>query len=204
MLSKLRFSVAVAACAAMPVFGSAAVAATDNGNFASRGLGAQSCADVISMLESEEGDLASLQFAAWVGGYISHANRTTEGIFDVMPIQDVYAVATIVARLCEQNPDSPVEPAMASLVSMLSPGAQSEPSEISTVEHEGASTAISQNTMQRVQVRLAELGHLPEGGADGVYGPQTRQALEAFQSENSINQNGIPDPITLFVIFADM
>jgi hypothetical protein len=51
-------------------------------------------------------------------------------------------------------------------------------------------------TLQEAQQRLTDLGYDP-GTADGVYGPRTRQALEAFQRARNLPVTGVLDPGTL-------
>jgi peptidoglycan hydrolase-like protein with peptidoglycan-binding domain len=52
-----------------------------------------------------------------------------------------------------------------------------------------------QQEIRQVQEALKNQGHDP-GPVDGVMGPQTRQALRAFQSSNGLKQTGMLDPET--------
>ncbi len=49
--------------------------------------------------------------------------------------------------------------------------------------------------LQQAQEQLSRLGYDP-GVADGVYGPRTRQALEAFQGTQGLPVTGILDEAT--------
>jgi lipoprotein-anchoring transpeptidase ErfK/SrfK len=51
-------------------------------------------------------------------------------------------------------------------------------------------------TLEAVQRKLAELGYLPPSGVDGVFGPQSRSAVIAFQKWEGLVRDGIPGPIT--------
>ena len=51
-------------------------------------------------------------------------------------------------------------------------------------------------TVQAVQHKLAELGYLPLGGVDGVFGGQSRAAVIAFQKWEGLAPDGIPGPMT--------
>jgi L,D-transpeptidase catalytic domain/Putative peptidoglycan binding domain len=51
-------------------------------------------------------------------------------------------------------------------------------------------------TVEAVQERLAELGFLPEGAVDGLYGGRTRAAVIAFQKWTGLARDGIAGPIT--------
>ncbi|MCA1806383.1 MAG: peptidoglycan-binding protein [Actinobacteria bacterium] len=179
------------------------LAATNEGSFASRGLGARNCSEIIDLIQGPNEQIIEGQLAAWVAGYISHANRATQGVFDVMAIQDTSAVTTLVARICAQNPESLMEPAMATLLSSMSSAAQTTGSQILTVTHEDLSTIISQESLRMLQERLISLELLNDGSADGAFGPQTRGALERFQESKGLVQTGLPDPLTLFVAFSE-
>lgn len=50
--------------------------------------------------------------------------------------------------------------------------------------------------LQQAQEQLSRLGYDP-GVADGIYGPRTRQALEAFQSAQNLPVTGLLDETTL-------
>jgi peptidoglycan hydrolase-like protein with peptidoglycan-binding domain len=53
----------------------------------------------------------------------------------------------------------------------------------------------SQQDIRKAQEALKNQGHDP-GPIDGVMGPQTRQALTAFQSSNGLRQTGMLDAET--------
>ena len=56
------------------------------------------------------------------------------------------------------------------------------------------------NLMQR---RLTQLGYLPEGSADGVYGSGTAAALSAFQAKMGIAATGAADVETQRLLYAE-
>ena len=51
-------------------------------------------------------------------------------------------------------------------------------------------------TVEAVQARLVELGFLPAGAVDGIFGGQTQAAVIAFQKWTGLARDGIPGPIT--------
>lgn len=179
------------------------LAATDDGTFAARGPGASNCAAVVEQLGGPNRDMTSVELSSWISGYLSHANRTTSGVYDVMPIQDIFGVSTIVARLCESNPDLLLEPVMARLVDMMEPAQQAQETELIAVSNDGRQVAIREAVMISAQRELISRGYLGDDGADGAFGPRTRNALSEFQADADLAETGLPDAITLFVLFGN-
>ena len=52
------------------------------------------------------------------------------------------------------------------------------------------------NLIKAMQLKLIEKGYDP-GKPDGIGGPRTRKALEAFQQKEGLRVDGIPGPETL-------
>jgi len=57
-------------------------------------------------------------------------------------------------------------------------------------------SAAPQPSTRQVQWNLAGMGYLPLSGVDGINGPQTRQAVRAFQGDVCISVDGIAGPDT--------
>lgn len=180
---------------------SPAQAAADDGSFAARGIGARSCTDIVALLTGPERDVTALQLSAWVAGYLSHANRTTPGQFDVMPIQDIFGVATVVARLCENNPEALVEPVMARVIELMAGAAQTSETELLTIEVDEQQVQIRQAVLLEAQRALIARGILAAGNDIGIFGPRTRAALTQFQESVGLPATGLPDALTLFILF---
>lgn len=178
-------------------------AATGDGQFAARGWGAQTCGSLVQAIESSSREAVGVQLTSWITGYISYANRQEEGIFDKMPILDNAGIATIVARICSNNPESYVEPVMWNVLNTLSDGATTEVSEAQTIEYAGNRVTIRTDVLRSAQEFLERNDYLSAGSSDGVYGSQTRNALSTFQEENELDVTGVPDALTLFVLFGD-
>lgn len=194
-LNSLSFAVLVS------VLPTLSFAASSDGNFAARGIGAQSCVNLTTALAGETKEVTSIQLGAWVAGYLSHANRVTAGTYDIMPIQNIYGVATILARICDRNPQSLIEPAMDGIVSVMRDHTQPTDSPLSVVENEGKEIAVRQAVLRDAQRLLIAQGYLDTGNDDGAYGPKTRDALSQFQQSKNLEANGLPDALTLFVLF---
>lgn len=179
-----------------------AFAANEEGIFSVRGLGGISCGDMVSALTSEEGARVSERFVAWISGYVSHANRTHPTAHDAMPIQSMDGIATIVARLCNINREAAVETVVHTVMVSLEPLALAQPETAQEVRNGDAVALIRPSVLAALQERLIAQGLLPAGSADGVFGPQTSQALIAFQDSLSIEQTGLPDAWTFFLLAA--
>lgn len=59
------------------------------------------------------------------------------------------------------------------------------------------------SAVRKVQERLIELGYLPEGAADGLFGYQTYRAVRAFQQANGLNRDGVAGDATQTRLFED-
>lgn len=172
----------------------AALAADADGEFAVFGPGVRSCAEFRGLVDSNARD--ALLYIGWFQGYISRANLTKEGTYSVLPVVDANAAATLLYRVCANNPSVTVERASDSLIQLLAPLSVAERSEIVKITEGERTLEIWQATLIRLQEELAALGHY-KGEADGVYGPGTREAMRAFQKERGLEESGIPDIETL-------
>lgn len=186
----------------VPVVTDNALAATETGQFAVRGVGSRSCSDLTAALDGESADDVTDAAALWIAGYVSHFNRSTPGIFEALPIVDNAVVAGLALNVCGANPDVMFEAVIAQVIASFSAGALSEESELVRIAPDGAATTLRRTVFRKVQERLIDEGLLPAGSADGLYGPQSRQALVAFQAARDIAETGIPDPATLIMMFA--
>jgi len=188
------------ALAATVIIPTGAMAVDDVENFSARGLGALPCSDLISMVTGPQRDVSSELIVAWLAGYISHANRTTPDTYDTVPVQNLYGVATVLARICEGNPSTIVEPIAHTILTTFQPLALSEAEELQEISNDTTTIRIATSVIQHVQSRLIERGLLPEGSADGAFGPMTRTALSEFQEGLGMTATGIPDPITVYLL----
>lgn len=174
-----------------------AMADSASGGFSVRGAGAQTCAVLGDAMTSENGAGAMEFLAAWSAGYITHANRTTAGIYETMPVYDNRMVARLTVSLCQAHPEVHVETVLASLLDALALGAVTEPSEMLSLEVGELKAQILRGVFQIVQDRLIDENLLEPGTADGLFGPQSRLALATYQKKNSLRESGLPDPATL-------
>ena len=169
-------------------------AADAEGNFALRGIGAGSCAETNERISQEPE--AAMHMLSWLLGYVTAINRHRDDTFDVSPILEGESLLHLMAGLCSEHPDAPVEAVVNDLLETLAVARVRASSDVVETAADGQSASIRQETLVRIQERLIELGHL-DGAADGLYGPMTRGALEAYQADQDISVTGIADPVTI-------
>lgn len=196
----IRFATIAGLCAGLA---GSAFAADSEGQFVVRGLGGQSCASLNEALKGENGKLVALRLTDWVSGWLSHANRVTDSTYDVHPVSEAGAISEIVRRICVANTEASIETVLHSSVQSVKRGAQTANSAMITIKIDDKQTRIRGAIMKPLQERLVDLKYLEKKQADGVYGPATRKALEAFQSDSKIAVTGLPDPITVYLAFLE-
>lgn len=198
MLHLVRPNLLLAAALA---FAAPAQAETADGQFATRGIGAVQCKALPELLGPAENRTTRDQFVAWITGYLSHASRATPATFDVMPVQDNYGIEALAELLCRDNPELLVETVVFEIVRSLAAGAVTGPTDLVSLELDGARVDLRGETLRKVQDVLVAQGHLSADDADGAFGPRTAEALRAFQKAASIRETGLPDTLTLFIMF---
>lgn len=196
-MTRLR-ALAVAAAVGLPL-ASGAHAATDDLQFAAKGIGASTCE---RFLEVKANDRALYyMYLGWIDGYITASNKYIEDTFDLATWQSTELFATAIETQCKNKPDLQVAAIVDSLTGQLVPGRLTEPSEVVSGEVGDTQFRIYAEVLRRMQRTLANEGFY-EGTPDGAYGPATRLAVERFQQEKGIPVTGLPDNLTMFHLFA--
>jgi hypothetical protein len=171
-----------------------ASSADSEGNFGVRGVGADQCDALLERLE--QNPEVVLPTVSWLMGYITATNRLQADTFDVSPILDGETLLELTISTCGVNPDISYEQATFEVVRALSEARTRSQTPVVTMEAEDASTQIRRETLVQVQDRLRRLGH-SSGPADGIYGPQTRDAIRAYQESVGLPASGVADSMTL-------
>ena len=180
---------------------SSLLAAADvDGRFAVKSVGGTKCSMFVETMKAKNQSQIAL-YVGWVAGYLSAANQMESATFDLAPWQDMRTLTALLTQHCDRNADLRFGAATAQMVHALKPDRLSSRSEIVSVEHEGKSIQLYQETLRRAQSALAELGMF-SGDIDGAYGDETRAALTRFQKESKLlPTSGLPDQQTLFALF---
>lgn len=177
-----------------------ATAATADGTFAARGIGAFTCERIVN-LEGDDRDSAILTLSSWIAGYVSHANRMAENQFEVTPFFDNAVLASMVVQLCDENPAALVESIFASVLEATAGGGQQAESELVELQNGDFTVTLRSGALARVQQVLSEKDFLAPAEVDGEYGPKTRDALVSFQQQQALTQTGLPDAPTMLGLF---
>lgn len=181
---------------ALPGAGAAADAA---GQFAIKGAGAQTCTAFLASWDAGSPDLAL--YAGWIDGYLTGMNQTTPDTYDLASWQTAETLMGLVRSVCGAVPgETGFLDAFHEVQRLITPSRLTEVSPLVALVHEGQSTVAYAAVVQRVQARLAALGHAP-GPADGTFRPETAAALAEFQATQTLPQTGLPDQRTLFALF---
>jgi len=177
MKSILHATLAVGIASSAP-----ALAAGEDGRFALSSLATLSCGQVVGATEQSEGeDLQTLvsQLSIWLGGYLTHANRVTPDVFDIVPSAAEPDVLAVIVNRCEQlKPEASFEAATADVVGLLSTLAKSRESSVRLFD---GVLRLRESVIVRVHERLIALGHL-DGRAGAIVGPSPREVIRAFQA----------------------
>ena len=181
---------------------SPATAADDDGNFAIRGIGGQSCGaivDAITEADAAARDNLVMTLSTWLGGYLTYANRVVDGRFDAVPfVSDIDVLAVVVDR-CEAARDAAFETAASDILVALAPVGTASRAPVSDLE---SSVALREPTVVALQQALIDRDYM-DGDADGVVGPMTRAAVESFNSDNQIEGGNAITIETVLRAFAE-
>lgn len=181
-----RYGLAAAVLAAASV----AHAADRNGNFAVKGVGLERCETYLGA-RAQNAPLAVLA-GSWLNGYLSAHNQLTPGTYDIAGQAGLNGLLVWLDGYCDKNRSQPLVVAATALITVLEPNRtvqrpQSGPARLSEADRE---------MLRGVQAALKAQGFY-KGAIDGLYGPGTRAALEAFQRKEGLTVTGQPDAATL-------
>jgi len=179
-------------CVSAPIF-----AADAAGHFAVRNAGMATCQQFL-----DEKAAMSPKFnlyMGWIDGYISAANQFSKETFDFIPWGNTPFLATLLENFCKKNPETRFYVAVNKLVAAMAGKRLTTESPMVETVNDGHKTYIYQVVLKEVQGYLKADGFY-QGTPDGNFGPETRDALLAFQKANKLKETGLPDQITLYLI----
>jgi len=171
-----------------------ALAADRNGEFSSRGLGILTCQRYLD--DRAGGTEAYAFYRSWLNGYLSAYNQFRPETFDISAGAPIEQLAEAVARICESEPERPFWAAASRLTRLLDDRRLTVKPELVNLTAGENTVTVTKAQVRRVQQALKDRGY-QVGVVDGLYGGNTRRALEAFQQSEALPVTGLPDAATV-------
>lgn len=173
----------------------AAQAADEQGTFAIKGAGVETCASYLAARDRNPG--AQAMFMGWLEGYLSAANELTPGVFDVTFWRERDLLAVLLAANCRAEPESRFGVVVRAMVQALRQSPLAEKSDMIEARIGERGVPIYRATLRKVEEALAARGIDP-GEVDGLWDDAVRQAIVQFQrSQEELTPTGLPDQATL-------
>lgn len=172
-------------------------AASDDGNFAAKGIGQIECRAFIEDIDERSEMYWSLR--GWIDGYVTGYNVYVDETFDITPFSlrpPSQVLLVLISRHCEKNPDVRSGVVLKSVLEDLHFTRTSRVSGVIEVRANGTVYPLYEETLIRIQRVLASEGHY-DGEIDGMFGAATQAAISAFQKEEGIPESGAPTPFTV-------
>lgn len=176
----------------------AAPAATTEGEYAMRGLGAARCGALSEALAAEGGAALRDTLGAWISGYVSGRNEAQADTYDTVPLQDTRILTALLAAACQANPEALLQVTLSAVVQKLdgarvrTPGAPLQIGE--------PPIAIQSEVLAFVQARLVAKRLLEQVAVPGTWDAATGVALADFQGSVGLPASGLPDDATILML----
>jgi hypothetical protein len=172
-----------------------------DGAYAIKGLGRKTCAEAAVDLGAGAG--AKTVYGAWLEGYVTGINRSSEGLYDLTPWQTPELLLSVVVQACVPTPDDKLIVALDRVLRGMSPLRMTERAPIVALRKGGSYVNIYETVLNRAIARLDALGHSPGPAAPRVDARVVR-AIGDFQASRGLPETGIPDQATLFNLFVEV
>lgn len=180
-------------------FSTAARAADQNGQFAIRGAGLQTCQNAVAAFDTASSDLAL--YSGWIDGYLTGLNQFREDTFEMASWQTASTLLAMTVQVCRSQPDDTgFMRTFVNLMRGFSGSALSEESALTGVFSGTQRVALYEATVEAIERTLSELGY-EVGVIDAEFSQETALALGEFQQAHGLEETGVPDQKTLFALF---
>ncbi len=174
-------------------------AALDNNQFSIKGVGNFPCHKFINDMK-ETGSTSAFMYGGWAYGYLTGENRYSKETFDLTPWESLETLTGYLHAYCIKNPSHTYGVAVLTMADALRADRLVKPSPPIDLETEHGKVRVYLATLIRAQKKLYDGGYFT-GKPDGAYGPQTRAAIEKYQSNKKLTVNGLLDQATLYSLF---
>ncbi|MEO0360352.1 MAG: peptidoglycan-binding domain-containing protein [Pseudomonadota bacterium] len=176
-----------------------APAADQDGHFAVKDAGAQTCGALLKSWEEKNRDLG--QYAGWIAGYVTGVNQLTNGLYDLAAWQSTETLLGMTRSICQQAPaETRFLDAFAALVQRISPVRLQRKSDLEGVRRDGKAIVIYKAILAEARIRLAREG-FPSGDPNAPFDQRASDAFLAYQKAFELDETGLPDQKTLFSLF---
>jgi Putative peptidoglycan binding domain len=174
-----------------------AYGASNAGEFAAKGAGRTSCAafvDARTRNAPEQG-----QYIAFVEGYLTAANRYEPNTYDLAPWHNAGAIGAILEQHCKANAADTLAVVALKLAGAFNSIRLIEASPMIEIKEGEARAVLYAAILKRAQAELKKKGLLSIE-PDGAFNPETRAALQSFQTQAKLPPTGVPDGATLWFL----
>jgi hypothetical protein len=213
MYKAILFS-ALCAILTVPLALNATRAATPTGEFAIEGAGFATCSAFIAArkarteLRAEKADADAMagvdsyaRFIGWIEGYLTATNRYMADTFDVAPWQTPELYGVIVSDHCEKNPEERLYSVVMKMVTTMADDRMKAPSEQVGLSIKGRGFTLYTEVIRRTQDALKKQG-LYRGEVNGTWDTDTQKGVAGYQAVVGLQDTGLPDPLTLWLLFS--
>ena len=173
----------------------AAQAADEQGSFAVKGVGAETCASYLNARERNPG--AHAMFLGWLEGYLTGVNELSPGVFDVTFWRERGLLGALIEVNCRGEPEQRFGLVVRAMAKQLKQNPLAEKSDLIEARIGERGVPLYRATLRKVEETLAARGIDP-GEVDGRWDDDARRAIVEFQrSHDELTPTGLPDQATL-------
>jgi hypothetical protein len=180
---------------ALTLAATAVRAADEEGSFAIKGAGVETCAAYLAA--RDRNPAAHAMFLGWLEGYLTAVNELSPGVFDVAFWRERGLLGALLEVNCRGEPDQRYGVVVRAMVKELKRSPLEEKSDLIEARIGERGVPLYRATLLKVEETLAARGIDP-GEVDGRWDDAARRGLLEFQrSQDELTPTGLPDQATL-------
>ncbi len=165
--------------------------ADEQGQYFVKGLGSLTCEQYL--VEMANASPTHVMFRSWLNGYLTAYNTFVANTYDIAPGSNVEGLSNAMASICQNMPEAMFASGAQALADALVPQRQ-----VAMAAADSATPPSGSDEMSIIDVQqaLRDQGYF-DGDVDGLLGPATGAALEAYQRDKGLKVTGMPDTQTM-------